>query len=219
MTETPIALFDFDDTLAKGDSILPYLLYCVKRGVAPWTQLPKAIAGYVAWLLNPSCASGAKQATLSFIKGKSLTEMDDLARDFFREQQSKRFFQDGFKELCRLQGEGYRILVVSASADVYMRVLPEFLPVDHVLCTQCTVDENGCSTGEVGANCKGEEKPVRIQAYLQEHDLCINKGKSAGYGDSPSDAPMLLMTASHNLVNPKKKLLRRLPDGNKLNWR
>lgn len=219
MSETPFAFFDFDDTLARGDSILPYLLFCIRRGIAPWTQLPKAVMGYVRWLLNPACASGAKQSTLSFIKGKSQAEMDDLARDFFRTQQSKRFFQDGFKELCRLRGEGYHILVVSASADVYMRVLPEFLPVDDVLCTACPLDESGCYTGEVGINCKGDEKPLRIQHYLQQHDLQIDQQRSCAYGDSPSDVPMLLMTASPKIVNPKKKLVQRLPDAQRLSWR
>ena len=35
MTPTAFAFFDFDDTIAKGDSIFPYLLYCIKRGIAP----------------------------------------------------------------------------------------------------------------------------------------------------------------------------------------
>ena len=34
MTPTAFAFFDFDDTLAKGDSIFPFLLYCIKRGYA-----------------------------------------------------------------------------------------------------------------------------------------------------------------------------------------
>lgn len=216
---TPFALFDFDDTLVHGDSILPYLLFCIRRGVAPKTQLLRAVAGYIRWRLNPSCASGAKQATLSFIRGRTQAEMDDLAREFFREEQSRRFFRDGFKELCRLRGEGYRILVVSASPDVYMRVLPEFLPVDDVLATPCALDNAGRYTGEVGANCKGDEKPLRIAAYLKEQDLSIDRSRSRGYGDSPSDAPMLLLTDAPMLVNPKKKLISRIPGGTQLNWR
>ena len=218
MPDTAFALFDFDDTLAQGDSVLPYLLYCVKRKAAPWTQIPKALTGYLRWLINPKCASSAKELTLSFIRGKTVEEMDALARDFFREQQSKRFFQDGLKELWRLRAEGYHILVVSASADVYMRVLTEFLPVDSVLSTTCEVDADGRYTGHVGANCKGEEKPLRIAAYLEQHGLTLSKASSRGYGDSPSDAPMLQMTAAPTLVNPKKKLLARLPQAKQVRW-
>lgn len=218
LSQTPFAFFDFDDTLAKGDSILPYLLYCIRRGMAPKTQLFRAAAGYIRWRLNPACASSAKQATLSFIRGKTQSEMDDLARDFFRQSQSQRFFHDGFKELCRLRGEGYRIVVVSASPEVYMRVLPEFLPVDDVLFTTCSLDQNGCYTGDVGVNCKGNEKVLRIESYLKERGLSIDRAHSRGYGDSPSDAPMLLLTDAPMLVNPKKKLSRRIPQGTQLQW-
>ena len=37
-----IAFFDFDDTLARGDSILPFLLYCIRKRIAPRRQLVKA---------------------------------------------------------------------------------------------------------------------------------------------------------------------------------
>lgn len=219
LPDTPFAFFDFDDTLARGDSILPYLLYCIRRGAAPKTQLLKAAAGYLRWLIHPERASSAKQSTLSFIRGKRQEDMDELARDFFREKQSQRFFHDGSKELCRLRGEGYRILVVSASPEVYMRVLPEFLPVDDVICTTCPLDANSCYTGEIGANCKGDEKPRRIAAYLKVQGASIDQARSRGYGDSPSDAPMLRLTGTPLLVNPKKKLLQRLPQGKRLTWR
>ena len=37
-----IAFFDFDDTLARGDSILPFLLYCIRKRISPRRQLVKA---------------------------------------------------------------------------------------------------------------------------------------------------------------------------------
>lgn len=217
MTPTAFAFFDFDDTLAKGDSILPYLLYCIRRKLAPRRQVIKAACGFIGWKLNPKRASVAKQSTLSFMKGRSVAEMDDIARDFFREVQTKRFFQQGMAELWRLREQGVKIVIVSASADVYMRVLPEFMPIDAVLSTTCAVSD-GRYTGEVGANCKGDEKPLRIAAWLEQEGLSIDKEASSGYGDSPSDAPMLLMTASPTLVNPKKKLLARIPQGRVVHW-
>ena len=148
-TPKAIAFFDFDDTLAKGDSILPYLLYCIRKGLAPKRQLLKAVAGFIGWKLRPSTASAAKENTLSFITGHTVEEMDAIARDFFREVQQKRFFRDGVQELQRLRDEGVMIVIVSASADVYMRVLPEFLPVDDVISTTCAVS-HGRYVGRVG---------------------------------------------------------------------
>ncbi|MGN0746828.1 MAG: HAD family hydrolase [Aristaeellaceae bacterium] len=218
MPGTALALFDFDDTLARGDSILPYLMYCIRRGVAPKTQLLRAACGYLRFLIQPSSASCAKERTLSFIRGKTVEEMDALARDFFRDEYIRRFFQEGMQELWRLRDEGYRILVVSASADVYMRVLSEFLPVDAVLATTCEVDQEGRYTGRVGDNCKGEEKPRRIAAWLTSQGLTLDRAASCAYGDSASDAPMLRLTAAPTLIDPKKKLLRLLPEARVLHW-
>ena len=216
-TPTAFVFTDFDDTLAKGDSILPYLLYCIRRGLAPRRQLLKAALAFLRWKIQPSTGRAAKETSLSFIAGRTVAEMDEIARDFFREKQSKRFFREGVSEMQRLREKGVKVVVVSASSDVYMRVLPEFLPCDDVICTVCeTMD--GVYTGKVGKNCKGEEKVARIQAWLEERDLSINRAASSGYGDSPSDAPMLLLTGTPVLVNPKKKLRARIPGGRIAHW-
>ena len=216
-TPTAFVFTDFDDTLAKGDSILPYLLYCIRGGLAPRRQLLKAAVAFLRWKLQPSTGRAAKETSLSFIAGRTVAEMDEIARDFFREEQSKRFFREGVSEMQRLREKGVKVVVVSASSDVYMRVLPEFLPCDEVICTVCeTMD--GVYTGKVGKNCKGEEKVARIQAWLDERDLSINRAASSGYGDSPSDAPMLLLTGTPVLVNPKKKLRARIPGGRIAHW-
>lgn len=217
-TPTAFAFFDFDDTLARGDSILPYLLYCIRRGLAPRRQMLRAASGFIRWKLNPAHASAAKESTLSFIAGRTVEEMDELARDFFRQVQRDRFFLEGVQELHRLREMGVKPVIVSASSDVYMRVLPEFLPVHAVISTTCEVSE-GCYTGRVGPNCKGEEKVRRIQEWLDAQGLHIDKPASSGYGDSPSDAPMLLLTAAPTLVNPKRKLRQRIPDGRIVRWK
>lgn len=218
MTPTAFAFFDFDDTLARGDSIFPFLLYCIRRGYAPRWQVFKAAAGFLRWKLQPSSGRAVKEWTLSFIKGRTVAEMDDLARDFFRDVQQKHFFADAAPELFRLRQQGMKLVVVSASSDLYMRVLPEFLPVDAVISTVCETAD-GRYTGRIGKNCKGEEKVRRINAWLTENDLSIRKEDSAGFGDSPSDAPMLRLTASPHLVNPKRKLRQLIPDGIILHWK
>lgn len=217
-TPTAFVFTDFDDTLAKGDSILPYLLYCIKRGLARRRQFLKAAIAFLGWKLKPSTGRAAKETTLSYIAGRTVEEMDDIARDFFREVQQKSFFREAVAEMQRQRDNGAKIVVVSASSDVYMRVLPEFLSCDEVICTVCEV-KDGVYTGKVGKNCKGDEKVRRIREWLQSRDLAIDKAASSGYGDSPSDAPMLLLTASPVMVNPKARLRKAIPDGRIVRWK
>lgn len=215
---TKFAFFDFDDTLSRGDSVVPFLLYAVRKGAAPKSQLLRAAWGFLAQIGHPGKISRAKEHTFSFIKGKRPDELDDLCRDFFREIITPRLFEDAIAELWRLKSTGHTVVVVSASADVYMHLLPEFLPVDAVLATRCTV-ENGAYNGKVEANCRGEEKPRRIAAWLAENGLTLDAEASCAYGDSVSDAPMLRLVGHPTLVNPGKKLASALPDAPHVQWR
>lgn len=209
-----IAFFDFDDTICKGDSILPYLLYCVRRGYAPWTQLLRAVWGYLGWRINPRKARRAKALTLSFITGRQVAEMDELGLDFLRRYVARRCFPEARAELERLKAQGYRIIVVTASPSVYMDMLPRVLPVDGVIATPCR-QRLDAYEGVIGENVKGEEKVRLIHAYFGS--IQVPDGRA--YGDSLSDAPMLELVGHPTLVNPKKALMARLPGAERVRWR
>lgn len=219
MRQEKLALFDFDDTLCRGDSIVPYLVYCIRHGLAPAGQLWKAIRAYFIQRNHPELAAGSKSTTLSFIRGRTPEEMDEVARGFFREVLAPRFFAQGQAELVRLHQEGYRIVIISASADVYMRVLPEFMPVDAVISTTCALDTEGRYTGEVCANCKGDEKPVRLASWLAAQGMTMDAAASRAYGDSPSDTPMLRLVGHPTRVGNKAGLAALLPGADQAMWR
>lgn len=219
MKPTAFALFDFDGTLCRGDSILPYLTFAVGRMAAPVGQLGRALSGYLDYQIDHSRDAEAKARALSFIQGRTRAEMDALAREFMEKKLRKRFFQDGLREMDRLRAEGKRIVVISASPEVYLRLLPEFMPVDAVLATPCTLDDSGCYTGEVPVNCRGEEKLRRLRRYLTENDLSIDRAASWSYGDSLGDRPMLMLTDHPTLVNPKKKLVMVMPGAKQVCWK
>ena len=214
------AFFDFDDTLFLGDSILPFLMHCMKRSIAPKRQFIKAAYAFFRFKLNSGFASGAKEITLSFLKGKTHEEINDIARDFFRTVGPKRFFRQSKAEMEQLHIEGFRVMIVSASADVYLKVLPEFLPVDAVLATPCAFDDAGRFNGNIGVTCKGKEKPLRIMEHLTKNGWTMDPDACCAYGDSYSDRFMLKMTAHPVLVNPHRKLQAHLaaPGVRQVRW-
>lgn len=216
---TKFALFDFDKTLCAGDSIVPFVMYAERKGFAPRGQTIRAAWAFLTQRRHSDAVSWAKGVSLSFLKDKTLAETDEFCRGFFRDVLVKRMFRDGRTEIDRLKAEGYTIMVVSASSEAYMHLLPEFLPVDAVLATRCGIDVNDVYTGQVGQNCKGIEKPLRIAAYLAAHHMELDYDASRAYGDSLSDAPMLQLTASPTLVNPAKKLAAALPKARRVRWK
>ena len=154
--QTRVAVFDFDNTLTRQDSIVPYLLYCRRRGLCGWGHLLRCAAAFIGQRIDPSRTLRAKAVSLSFLKGRTTAELDALARDFYAQDMRARLLPEGLRELERLRSEGVRIVIISASADVYMRAFGRLLPVDDLLCTVTGTDSEGRFTGEVASNCRGE---------------------------------------------------------------
>ncbi len=216
------ALFDFDGTLAPGDSIIPYLCYAWRRGKLPLRRLAAAAWAGLMPLLLPQRYTNtwAKNQALSFLRDRPVEEMDAFALEFYHQRLEKKLYPAGLKELRRLREEGYRVLLVSASPEVYMNAVGRALGVDAVLATPCGLSPDGKRyTGLVGENCKGVEKSLRIAAYLAANHLELDWEQSRAYGDSFSDAPMLTLTATPVCVNPDAKLRDTLPQAEIVRWK
>ena len=208
------ALFDFDGTLCPGDSIVPFLRYCVREGAAPAGQWLRAVRGYLRQRRDPSQTVRAKEETLSFIAGRGTGEMDALARHFLEQAILPRIDETVMAELEDLRRDGVRIVILSASPDIYMRLLPEYLPVDQVIATRCETAD-GRYTGKIGANCKGEEKVARWRQANAENGYEVCRA----YGDSPSDLPMLRLAAEPVWVNAGRRTRELLPGARVLRTR
>lgn len=218
MCEKKFAFFDFDGTLCPGDSIVPFLLYCVREGYCPLGLFLKA---GLLYLVSPLIRGGtmrAKKAAFAFLKGRAAEETDRIARSFFSRCLRPRFFRTGAEEIDQCRREGMTVVVVTASADLYMRLLPEFLPVDEVLATECLTDRDGGFTGELGPNCSGAEKANRIRRYLSERCVSEKPVLSRAYGNSCSDIAMLALAARPVTVNPDRGLRKAFPSAEKVRW-
>ena len=203
-----LALFDFDGTICRGDSILPFLLHCIRSGAAPAAQLPRAASAYLSGRFRGQSLRRVKETTLSFLKGMRVSDVEETARAFLRSYLTRACLPEPLSVIQQMREHGWTTLIVTASPDCYMRVLPEFLPVSAVLATECETAD-GVYTGHVGENCKGEEKVRRVFRYLEAHKAA--GAVRAAAGDSMSDLPMLRLAPTQLLVNPPRGLVRELP--------
>ena len=216
------ALFDFDDTLIRGDSVVKMCLFAFRRGlIAPW-ELVKITGLSVLYLCGLTTAQKSKEAAMHFLSGKSETEVEKLAEEFCEKVLLPRLYQDGVKELKAKAESGCEVWLISASPAFYLQPLMKHLPITGVIGTRMHV-LNGMYTGQMaGENCRGVEKPLRLAEVLASRGDMLDYGQSCAYGDSAGDAPMLALCANKVAVNPKKKLLKALDgaDGvTKVHWR
>ncbi len=208
--QKPYALFDFDGTLIRGDSIVRFLRYAHRRGLVSAGGLARAGLCAALYGLRLLTAEEAKQQSLAFLKGRGEKEVSALAEDFCREALVPALYPEGVRELRQRSAEGAEVLLISASPSFYLEPLKRMLPISAVIATRMDV-EDGVYTGLLfGENCRGVQKPLRLAEYLAARGEMVDYAASWAYGDSAGDTPMLMLCGHKAAVNAKRRLVKRL---------
>ncbi len=190
-----VALFDYDNTVATGDSITRLLIYDLKKRPYHIFKYIKVGIMYVLYLLHLTTFEKAKSAVLF-----PLDIMDDQELAMFFKQHAKVYhYPHVVKEMQKKKDEGYVVILCTASVEAYMQY--NDLPIDKLLGTRTLRKDNHETSRVIGKNCKKEEKIHRILKYLESENIEIDYDHSYGYSDSNDDIPML------SLVKHKKRVL------------
>ncbi|MDD2647538.1 MAG: HAD-IB family hydrolase [Eubacteriales bacterium] len=213
-----LALYDFDKTLVAGDTILPFCRYAYKKRFISLKMLVNAFFSGLLYLIKVYDEQRAKAKTLSMFRSISAESAFRFGEEFFVSELKERLFRDGLAAIEADRRAGRRIVVVSASPEIYVSALKTLGYADEVISTRLA-SVAGVLTGDIdGRNCKGAEKAKRIAAYLENIGETLDYDQSAAYGDGLSDAYMLEMAAGKTLVNPKKALIKRFPNATVAHW-
>lgn len=203
---TILAIFDFDGTMLKGDSIIALLRYALRQGKLSPCHLLGALCAGLGYKLGLLRDDQAKSKALAFLPALGpLQQQQAFCRAFTQDVLLPAIYLKAKQRLAQHQQQGHMVLIVSASPDVYMQYLRQPLGVQDVLAT--LVD----SQGICGTNCKGQQKVARIQAWLAARGLQADWNHCWGYGDTLSDLEYLKLCGHAVCVNPKPSLRRAAP--------
>jgi phosphatidylglycerophosphatase C len=193
-----VAAFDFDGTLTRRDTLLPFL----RRACGNWSILRAALAARGA-----RGRDAFKVALVGrLFRGWPAERLEILGHAYMPTLLGA--LRPGSRE--RLEGHrrrGHAVVIVSASLGAYLRPLADKLGIDDALAVELVADGAGTLTGEVvgGLNNRGPEKAARLQAWL---DARFGPGTDVelwAYGDSSGDAELLALADHPTWVG------RRLP--------
>ena len=181
-----VAAFDFDVTITTRDTFVPFLYRAFGRHkvraaffrLAP--EAAKVLLGF---------------STRDVFKAR-------LIHALFAGESSERLHAVGFehageilnwvrpealKRIAWHKERGDRLIMVSASLDIYLKPVAKALGFDDLLCTQPSQIDDRFDGGMIGNNCRCAEKVNRLQALLGNLSLC----DIHAYGDSEGDKEML----------------------------
>jgi HAD superfamily hydrolase (TIGR01490 family) len=216
------ALFDFDGTLIGGDSIILFMRYALRHGLCSAADLARFLLAGLLYTVRWITPKRAKEMGLRFLHGKERAVYAAAAEDFCRTELLPRMYKKGLEALRRHQEAGQETLLVSASPAFYLEPLKRLLGFTEIIGTRFAADENGRFADEIiGENCRGEQKPLRIQEYLKQTGTVIDFQASSAYGDSAHDLPMLSMCGHVYVVNPGRifrKMLKVTDRARILTW-
>jgi phosphatidylglycerophosphatase C len=186
-----LAAFDFDGTITEGGSVVGFL-----SAVAGRRTVLSATAALAPRLAHAALTGGEvadHNQELLFVRtlsGVRLERAEGVAEAFGRDHLDRHVRSDVRRRLDWHLGRGDRVVIVSASPELYVRAAGDLLGVDGVVATGLAVDDDGQLTGRYrGANCRGEEKVRRLRAWIDEAGATPDK--LWAYGNSRGDLRML----------------------------
>lgn len=185
-----VAAFDFDGTLTKGGSVWPFLVRL--RGAAPVARAAAEILPrlFSAALFGGRAADSAKEALFRrTLGGLDASQVAEEAAHFGTAHYARRRRADVAARVEQHRRHGHRLVIVSASPELYVRAVGEELGFDAVIATRLEVGPDGRLTGSYqGANCRGRRKLEGLQQWTQSH---APGAALWAYGNSAGDRRLL----------------------------
>ncbi|HEX7069579.1 MAG TPA: HAD family hydrolase [Rhodothermales bacterium] len=182
-----VAVFDFDGTLVKRDSLVPFLRQLAGTAGFAWrfaTASP-AVAAFGLRLL-PNWR--AKEIVLErFIAGMTAAELNEAGERFARTWIPRMVRPDALDCFRWHRQVGHETILLSASIENYLLPLVQTMGFDRVVGTRLEF-RDGRATGKLeGRNCYGAEKVNRLTEILGD----LKALEIHAYGDSPGDFALL----------------------------
>ena len=182
-----VAAFDFDGTLTKSDTLVPFLREAAglsRLALATLLTSPRLVAA----VLDDGRRNAAKAAFLRrTLRGREEQALRELAARYVDRVLAHGMREEMVDTLRRHREDGDDVVIVSASPTLYLDRFGERLGVDAVLATRLEVGPDGRLTGRiVGENVRRAEKVRRLEEWLAGAAVEL-----WAYGDSKGDTELL----------------------------
>ena len=199
-----LAIFDVDYTLTKRETLVEFYFFMMKKNPRLLKYLPKSIFSTIFYLMKIHDASKVKKTFIRFIDGIEENDMKKIVAEFYERRLSKILYKDAIDTIKKMKADGYKIYLISASAEFYLNQLYNIVEVDKVIGTRFTMENGLHRNGILGENCKGEEKVKRLKEVLASENIEADFENSYMFSDSLSDLPLFNLVGHPYLINFKK---------------
>jgi HAD superfamily hydrolase (TIGR01490 family) len=206
---TAAAFFDLDNTVIQGASLFHLAKEFYRRGFFPTRVILKGIWLQTYFRLvgreNPEHIEDARSATLGFIEGHTVAEVEEIATEVYENSIADRIWA-GTRAMAQMHLDvGQQVWLVTATPVEVAGVIAARLGLTGALGTTAE-HVDGVYTGRLrGELLHGPAKAEAVRALAHEHGLDL--ARCFAYSDSFNDLPMLSLVGHPCAINPDPRLL------------
>ncbi|MDE2337971.1 MAG: HAD-IB family phosphatase [Gammaproteobacteria bacterium] len=199
-----LAIFDLDGTITRHDTLAPYVLGFLLRH--PW-RIPRAL-GVLPALLGFAlglCGRGPLKSALmrSALGGVHRSQLDAWSEQFVTRLLAQGTFAAARARIAEHAQAGDRLVLMSASPDLYVPVIGRALGFEEVICTGVRWRAERLDGRLSTPNRQGEEKVHCLRALRARLP-----GPASAYGNSSADLAHLVQVEHGVLVNGSARARR-----------
>lgn len=189
-----LALFDFCGTIANFQTLGPYLEYVLSNeSPIKYRILCNAFSRFFFRIIDMFIAKAGmhcfiyKLIMVRQMKGISRSALKKYGTEYYQQTIRDNLINETVNLLKKLYGEGYRIVIVSAGSDFYIRDFAAEYGIEDLITAEFGFTDEKC-TGRLLSECMYEEKTERIKDFIRGHDQLWSC--EIACSDSVSDLPM-----------------------------
>ena len=195
-----IAIFDFDGTLIKRDSMVLFFLRYFNFSWKNILNLFQLALETIKFFLKIYSQKQYKEKFLNLVINSSKIKDPEKIADGFSEYLLRLVFKDAKKEISKLKENGFELVLLSASPDFYLEKIKDSLGFSKLICTKTNM-KNGKIT-ICSEDCYGENKIKMLLDEYKKED--VNWEESYCFADNKSDRHLLGLFGNAYIVNNKR---------------
>ncbi|MFZ4516543.1 MAG: HAD family hydrolase [Acidimicrobiia bacterium] len=192
-----LAVFDFDGTLTRRDTLGPFLIRA--RGLSRVSVA--ALRNSVA-IGRAAAGMGSRDTAKALLlqrlfRNVSVVETTNVAAQYATHILSSAMRSDTLARLDWHRTQGHELVLITASLSLYTEPIARQLGITSVYATRLAHDGDRFTGKLVGANVRGPEKARLLHAHLNGRHATVY-----AYGDSSGDRELLAAaTVATNVKN------------------
>lgn len=198
-----VAVFDLDGTLTRRDTLWPYLRGWARRHPVAGFRLQAALAA-AAYPLDRDRGRLKARLIRIAMAGASRRDVEPYSLDYAASLGDGEICPGALAAMNRHRAAGDRLVLLSASVDLYVPDIGRRFGFDESICTAVAWQGERLDGALAGPNLRGEEKRRRVLELRARHP----GARFAAYGNARSDFAHFEAVDEPMLVNAGPALRR-----------